>query len=102
TDRLGPPLDITLDSLNCTAFSIQWRMPRQHASTITGYTVSTDLSMSFQSPSPCPGQQISLYAQAMAKQVKKVYYAEVKADKPIRQQSHDVPLSLDMLSMVSI
>ncbi|XP_042308446.1 pikachurin isoform X2 [Sceloporus undulatus] len=65
-DRLGPPLDITLDSLNCTAFSIQWRMPRQHASTITGYTV---------------------------------YYAEVKADKPIRQQSHDVPLSLDMLGM---
>lgn len=65
-DRLGPPLDITLDSLNCTAFSIQWRMPRQHASTITGYTV---------------------------------YYSEVKADKPIKQQSHDVPLSLDMLGM---
>nr|XP_008114302.2 PREDICTED: pikachurin [Anolis carolinensis] len=65
-DRLGPPLDITLDSLNCTAFSIQWRMPRQHTSSITGYTV---------------------------------YYAEVKADKPIRQQSHDVPLSLDMLSI---
>uniref|UniRef100_A0A8D2JH63 Pikachurin n=1 Tax=Varanus komodoensis TaxID=61221 RepID=A0A8D2JH63_VARKO len=64
--QLGPPLDITVDSLNCTAFSIQWRMPQQHASTITGYTV---------------------------------YYAEVKADKPIRQQSHDVPLSLDMLSM---
>uniref|UniRef100_A0A8D0GIY7 Pikachurin n=1 Tax=Sphenodon punctatus TaxID=8508 RepID=A0A8D0GIY7_SPHPU len=39
-DRLGPPLDILLDSLNCTAFSIQWRMPRQHASTISGYTVS--------------------------------------------------------------
>ncbi|KAJ7335041.1 hypothetical protein JRQ81_012982 [Phrynocephalus forsythii] len=40
-------------------------MPRQHASTITGYTV---------------------------------YYTAVTADKPIRQQSHDVPLSLDMLS----
>ncbi|XP_033020161.1 pikachurin isoform X1 [Lacerta agilis] len=65
-DRLGPPLDITLDSLNCTAFSIQWRMPRQHASSITGYTV---------------------------------YYTEFKAEKPIKQQSHDVPLSLDMLSM---
>ncbi|XP_019351616.1 pikachurin [Alligator mississippiensis] len=38
-DRLEPPLDILLDSLNCTAFSVQWRMPRQHASTITGYTV---------------------------------------------------------------
>ncbi|XP_053159968.1 pikachurin isoform X2 [Hemicordylus capensis] len=65
-DRLGPPLDIILDSLNCTAFSIQWRMPRQHASTITGYTV---------------------------------YYSEVKDDKAIKQQSHDVPLSLDMLGM---
>ncbi|XP_077203122.1 pikachurin isoform X1 [Paroedura picta] len=64
-DRLGPPLDITLDSLNCTAFSIQWRMPRQHASIISGYTV---------------------------------YYSQVTADKPIKQQSHDVPLSLDMLS----
>ncbi|OCU02588.1 pikachurin isoform X2 [Xenopus laevis] len=38
-DRLGPPLDIHLEALNCTAFSVQWRMPRQHASTISGYTV---------------------------------------------------------------
>ncbi|NWR67246.1 EGFLA protein, partial [Bucorvus abyssinicus] len=38
-DRLGPPVDILLDSLNCTAFSVQWTMPKQHASTITGYTV---------------------------------------------------------------
>ncbi|CAM4555110.1 pikachurin isoform X1 [Lepidochelys kempii] len=65
-DRLGPPLDILVDSLNCTAFSIQWRMPKQHASTITGYTV---------------------------------FYSEVEADKPVKQRSHDVPLSLDMLSM---
>lgn len=42
-DRLGPPLDILLDSLNCTAFSVQWKMPKQHASTITGYTVSDAL-----------------------------------------------------------
>nr|XP_006139537.1 pikachurin [Pelodiscus sinensis] len=41
-------------------------MPRQHASTITGYTV---------------------------------FYSEVEADKPVKQLSHDVPLSLDMLSM---
>uniref|UniRef100_A0A8C5LSG1 EGF like, fibronectin type III and laminin G domains n=1 Tax=Leptobrachium leishanense TaxID=445787 RepID=A0A8C5LSG1_9ANUR len=26
-------------ALNCTAFSVQWRMPRQHANTINGYTV---------------------------------------------------------------
>ncbi|XP_015275647.1 PREDICTED: pikachurin [Gekko japonicus] len=64
-DRLGPPLDIILESVNCTAFSIQWRMPRQHASIISGYTV---------------------------------YYSEVTTGKPIKQQSHDVPLSLDMLS----
>ncbi|CAH2296458.1 pikachurin isoform X1 [Pelobates cultripes] len=38
-DRLGPPLDIVLEALNCTAFSVQWRMPRQHANTINGYTV---------------------------------------------------------------
>ncbi|KAG8429260.1 hypothetical protein GDO86_017878, partial [Hymenochirus boettgeri] len=38
-ERLGPPLDIHLEALNCTAFSVQWRMPRQHASTISGYTV---------------------------------------------------------------
>nr|XP_033788506.1 pikachurin isoform X1 [Geotrypetes seraphini] len=38
-DRLGPPCDIQLDSLNCTAFSVQWRMPKEHAGTITGYTV---------------------------------------------------------------
>ncbi|OXB76735.1 UNVERIFIED_CONTAM: hypothetical protein H355_007010 [Colinus virginianus] len=66
TNRLGPPLDILLDSLNCTAFSVQWRMPKQHASTITGYTV---------------------------------FYSEVEGDKAVKQLSHDVPLSLDMLSM---
>ncbi|KAK6492955.1 pikachurin-like isoform X1 [Huso huso] len=38
-DRLSPPLDIQLESLNCTAFSARWRMPRRHVSTITGYTV---------------------------------------------------------------
>ncbi|EMP30275.1 Pikachurin [Chelonia mydas] len=41
-------------------------MPKQHASTITGYTV---------------------------------FYSEVEADKSVKQRSHDVPLSLDMLSM---
>ncbi|XP_068106686.1 pikachurin-like isoform X2 [Hyperolius riggenbachi] len=38
-ERLGPPLDIDLEAINCTAFSVTWRMPRQHASTINGYTV---------------------------------------------------------------
>uniref|UniRef100_A0A8B9PP35 Pikachurin n=1 Tax=Apteryx owenii TaxID=8824 RepID=A0A8B9PP35_APTOW len=66
SDRLGPPLDILLDSLNCTAFSVQWRMPKQHASTVTGYTV---------------------------------FYSEVEEDKTVKPLSHDVPLSLDMLSM---
>ncbi|KAF4804698.1 pikachurin-like protein [Turdus rufiventris] len=65
-DRLGPPLDILLDSLNCTAFSVQWKMPKQHTSTITGYTV---------------------------------FYSEVEGDKAVKQLSHDVPLSLDMISM---
>ncbi|XP_033615957.1 pikachurin isoform X4 [Fukomys damarensis] len=37
--KLGPPLDIKLDALNCTAFSIKWKMPQSSGSPITGYTV---------------------------------------------------------------
>ncbi|XP_030271778.1 pikachurin isoform X1 [Sparus aurata] len=39
SDRLSPPLDIQLDTVNCTAFSVRWKMPRRHVSTITGYKV---------------------------------------------------------------
>ncbi|KAF7200402.1 pikachurin isoform X1 [Nothobranchius furzeri] len=39
SDRLSPPLDIQLEALNCTAFSVRWKMPRRHVSTITGYKV---------------------------------------------------------------
>ncbi|XP_034452434.1 pikachurin isoform X2 [Hippoglossus hippoglossus] len=38
-DRLSPPLDIQLETINCTAFSVRWKMPRRHVSTITGYKV---------------------------------------------------------------
>lgn len=41
-DRLSPPLDIQLETLNCTAFSVRWKMPRRHVSTITGYKVLTE------------------------------------------------------------
>uniref|UniRef100_A0A673IV16 Pikachurin-like n=1 Tax=Sinocyclocheilus rhinocerous TaxID=307959 RepID=A0A673IV16_9TELE len=34
---LSPPLDIQLETVNCTAFSVRWKMPRRHVSTITGY-----------------------------------------------------------------
>ncbi|KAG8011973.1 Pikachurin [Nibea albiflora] len=37
--RLSPPLDIQLETINCTAFSVRWKMPRRHVSTITGYKV---------------------------------------------------------------
>ncbi|XP_022454634.1 pikachurin isoform X2 [Delphinapterus leucas] len=37
--KVGPPLDIMLEALNCTAFSIQWKMPRHPGSPIMGYTV---------------------------------------------------------------
>ncbi|KAI4535837.1 hypothetical protein MG293_014164 [Ovis ammon polii] len=37
--KVGPPLDIMLDALNCSAFSIQWKMPRHPPSPIMGYTV---------------------------------------------------------------
>ncbi|KAM4745930.1 pikachurin isoform 3-T3 [Anableps anableps] len=39
SDRLSPPLDIQLETLNCSAFSVRWKMPRRHVSTITGYKV---------------------------------------------------------------
>ncbi|XP_018606960.2 pikachurin-like [Scleropages formosus] len=39
SERLSPPLDIQLEALNCTAFRVQWRMPRRHVSIITGYKV---------------------------------------------------------------
>uniref|UniRef100_H2ZUA7 EGF like, fibronectin type III and laminin G domains n=1 Tax=Latimeria chalumnae TaxID=7897 RepID=H2ZUA7_LATCH len=64
--KVGPPVDIQLDSLNCTAFSVRWRMPRRHTNTVTGYTV---------------------------------LYSEIRGNKPVEQLSHEVPLSLDMLSM---
>ncbi|XP_061134394.1 pikachurin-like [Syngnathus typhle] len=38
-DRLSPPLDIQLESVNCSAFSVRWKMPRRHVSTITGYKI---------------------------------------------------------------
>uniref|UniRef100_A0A8C4Z9J1 Pikachurin n=1 Tax=Gadus morhua TaxID=8049 RepID=A0A8C4Z9J1_GADMO len=37
SDRLSPPLDIQLETVNCTAVNIRWKMPRRHVSTITGY-----------------------------------------------------------------
>ncbi|XP_074242613.1 pikachurin isoform X2 [Saimiri boliviensis] len=37
--KVGPPIDIKLGALNCTAFSIQWKMPRHPGSPILGYTV---------------------------------------------------------------
>ncbi|XP_004678161.1 PREDICTED: pikachurin isoform X2 [Condylura cristata] len=37
--KMGPPLDITLDAVNCTAFSIRWKMPRHLESPISGFTV---------------------------------------------------------------
>uniref|UniRef100_A0A3Q2CJK6 EGF like, fibronectin type III and laminin G domains n=1 Tax=Cyprinodon variegatus TaxID=28743 RepID=A0A3Q2CJK6_CYPVA len=41
-NRLSPPLDIQLETLNCSAFSVRWKMPRRHVSTITGYKVNTN------------------------------------------------------------
>uniref|UniRef100_A0A3B4G1W1 EGF like, fibronectin type III and laminin G domains n=1 Tax=Pundamilia nyererei TaxID=303518 RepID=A0A3B4G1W1_9CICH len=45
-----PPLDIQLETINCTAFSVRWKMPRRHVSTITGYKdmllISKDVDIS--------------------------------------------------------
>ncbi|KAM6224818.1 pikachurin isoform 3-T3 [Rhynchocyon petersi] len=37
--KVGPPLNIILDTLNCTAISVQWKMPRHSGSVVAGYTV---------------------------------------------------------------
>ncbi|XP_066096102.1 pikachurin isoform X2 [Saccopteryx bilineata] len=37
--KVGPPLHVLLDALNCTAFSIQWNMPRRPRHPVAGYTV---------------------------------------------------------------
>uniref|UniRef100_A0A668ANI6 EGF like, fibronectin type III and laminin G domains n=1 Tax=Myripristis murdjan TaxID=586833 RepID=A0A668ANI6_9TELE len=47
SDRLSPPLDIQLETVNCTAFSVRWKMPRRHVSTITGYKVGKSGSSAF-------------------------------------------------------
>ncbi|XP_045427467.1 pikachurin isoform X2 [Pipistrellus kuhlii] len=38
--KAGPPLHVVLDALNCTAFSIRWKVPRQPRHPVVGYTVS--------------------------------------------------------------
>ncbi|XP_078071334.1 pikachurin isoform X2 [Mustelus asterias] len=37
-DRPSPPLDVELETLNCTAFRVRWRTPRRHSG-ITSYMV---------------------------------------------------------------
>ncbi|XP_075397070.1 pikachurin [Tenrec ecaudatus] len=37
--KVGPPLNIILGTLNCTAIRVQWKVPRHAGSPITGYTV---------------------------------------------------------------
>uniref|UniRef100_A0A669BM56 EGF like, fibronectin type III and laminin G domains n=1 Tax=Oreochromis niloticus TaxID=8128 RepID=A0A669BM56_ORENI len=44
-NRLSPPLDIQLETINCTAFSVRWKMPRRHVSTITGYKSDIHISL---------------------------------------------------------
>ncbi|KAI7813437.1 putative pikachurin, partial [Triplophysa rosa] len=39
SERLSPPLDVQLETVNCTAISTRWKMPRRHVTTITGYKV---------------------------------------------------------------
>uniref|UniRef100_A0A4W5LFH0 EGF like, fibronectin type III and laminin G domains n=1 Tax=Hucho hucho TaxID=62062 RepID=A0A4W5LFH0_9TELE len=39
SERLHPPLDIELETVNCTAVRVKWRIPWRHVSTVTGYKV---------------------------------------------------------------
>uniref|UniRef100_A0A3Q3MYT4 EGF like, fibronectin type III and laminin G domains n=1 Tax=Labrus bergylta TaxID=56723 RepID=A0A3Q3MYT4_9LABR len=53
--KTNPPLDIQLETINCTAFSVRWKMPRRHVSTITGYKVVTlYLNLPYLSLHPTP------------------------------------------------
>uniref|UniRef100_A0A8C6RKI4 Pikachurin n=1 Tax=Nannospalax galili TaxID=1026970 RepID=A0A8C6RKI4_NANGA len=59
--KVGPPLDIKLGALNCTAFRIQWKMPRHSGNPIIGYMVfysevGTDKSLREQSHNVPVGQ----------------------------------------------
>uniref|UniRef100_A0A8C7RFE8 EGF like, fibronectin type III and laminin G domains n=1 Tax=Oncorhynchus mykiss TaxID=8022 RepID=A0A8C7RFE8_ONCMY len=38
-ERLHPPLDIELETINCTAVRVKWWIPLRHISTVTGYKV---------------------------------------------------------------
>ncbi|XP_055730723.1 pikachurin-like [Salvelinus fontinalis] len=38
-ERLHPPLDIELETINCTAVRVKWWIPWRHISTVTGYKV---------------------------------------------------------------
>ncbi|XP_071009188.1 pikachurin-like [Oncorhynchus clarkii lewisi] len=39
SERLHPPLDIELETINCTAVRVKWWIPLRHISTVTGYKV---------------------------------------------------------------
>uniref|UniRef100_A0A8C7RK06 EGF like, fibronectin type III and laminin G domains n=1 Tax=Oncorhynchus mykiss TaxID=8022 RepID=A0A8C7RK06_ONCMY len=42
--RLHPPLDIELETINCTAVRVKWWIPLRHISTVTGYKVRSTVS----------------------------------------------------------
>ncbi|KAI3372805.1 hypothetical protein L3Q82_023266 [Scortum barcoo] len=79
SDRLSPPLDIQLETINCTAFSVRWKMPRRHVSTITGYKFCFTYTI------------VDIHF--------KVFYTEMRNGRPLGTASlMEVPLSLDMLT----
>ncbi|XP_031414728.1 pikachurin isoform X2 [Clupea harengus] len=38
-ETLSPPLDVELETLNCTAVAVRWRVPRRHVTAVMGYRV---------------------------------------------------------------
>ncbi|KAL2087729.1 hypothetical protein ACEWY4_016557 [Coilia grayii] len=36
-ETLSPPLDVELETLNCTAIAVRWRVPRRHVTAVMGY-----------------------------------------------------------------
>ncbi|KAM7392068.1 hypothetical protein PAMP_022707 [Pampus punctatissimus] len=123
SDRLSPPLDIQLETFNCTAFSVRWKMPRRHVSTITGYKAISQkrkgeealLMADVKAPEDGRGYvQMSQIHWHFLKMVYvivviedqpavdyglEVFYTELKNGRPLGTASlMEVPLSLDMLT----
>ncbi|KAL2091752.1 hypothetical protein ACEWY4_011550 [Coilia grayii] len=97
--RLSPPLDIQLETLNCTALRVRWKMPRRHVSTITGVgqgRAGWGRAGRGGAGQGGVGQGRAGWGDEMEGEV---FYTEMRGGRTIGSAAIlDVPLSLDMLT----